>query len=205
MADKYDLVIQQGRTFSKVVRWETPPLLYKAITAISKAGPVQITSVGHGVPDGWRVAIASAKGMTQINTKNSPPKLSDYQQATSVSADVVSLNEVNSSDYDTYTSGGYIVMNTPVTLTGFTARMSIKDKIGGTELLRLDTTLVAPQPRIVVDNATKTITLTISAVDTAAITTWVKGVYDLEMVSTGGVVTAILYGNVTVSKEVTST
>ncbi|MBK8773003.1 MAG: hypothetical protein IPM06_21580 [Rhizobiales bacterium] len=56
--------------------------------------------------------------------------------------------------------------------------MSIKDVVGGTELLRLDTT----NARIALDNAAKTIALTISAADTAAIT-WLEGVYDLELVS----------------------
>ncbi|MBK7842063.1 MAG: hypothetical protein IPJ49_31200 [Candidatus Obscuribacter sp.] len=41
-----------------------------------------------------------------------------------------------------------------------------------------------------VDDATKTITLTISATDTAALTAK-KGVADLELVSSGGVVTKL--------------
>ena len=82
--------------------------------------------------------------------------------------------------------------------------MSVKDKVGGTELLRLDDTVVAPQPRIILDNAAKTITLLVSASDTAALS-WKKGVYDLEVVSSSGVVTLLLYGSVTVTKEVTTT
>ena len=31
-----DLTIKQGKTFSKVIRWESAPLVYKAITAITK-------------------------------------------------------------------------------------------------------------------------------------------------------------------------
>lgn len=206
MAKREDLTILQGKTFSQVVRWEEAPIIYKPISAITRAAPAQITATSHGLKDGWRVAVVSVKGMTQINAANNPPKDKDYHPVTVVggSGNTIELNDVNSSDFKAYTSGGYLQYNTPASLAGFTARMSIKDKVGGTELLRLDTTVVAPQPRIVLDDTNHTITLTITAADTAALT-WTKGVYDLELVSASGVVTAILYGSVTVSKEVTTT
>ena len=56
---------------------------------------------------------------------------------------------------------------------------------------------------IAIDTTGKTITLTISATDTAEIA-WKRGVYDLEMVSSSGVVTAILTGSVNVTREVTT-
>lgn len=199
MATKHDIVIQQGKTFNQVVRWESTPIVYKPITGITQAAPAQITATGHGVPAGWRVAIVSVRGMLQINAKNTPPRSSDYHAATIVSANAITLNDVNSSDYSSYTSGGYVQYNTPVDMTGFTARMTIKDRVGGTVL----ETLTDANAKIVLDNTAKTITILLSAVATAAYT-WVKGVYDLEMVSAGGVVTAILSGNVAVTKEVTT-
>lgn len=195
-----DLKIEQGKTFSLIVRWATLPFVYAAITAITKAAPAVITSSAHGVPDGWRVAVVSAGGMRQINAKNTPPRSTDYRRATVPDTSTVALNDVNSTNYSTYTSGGYLQYKTPVDLTGFTARMSIKDVVGGTELLRLDTT----NARIVLDNAAKTITLTIAAADTAAIT-WLEGVYDLELVSGSGVVSLVMSGAVTVDTEVTTT
>ena len=72
--------------------------------------------------------------------------------------------------------------------------------MGGTELLRLDTT----NSRITIDTAGYTISLTIDATTTAGLA-WTKGVYDLEVVSGSGVVTALLSGTITVSKEVTTT
>ena len=200
MAADKDFIIEQGKTFSQVLRWEAPPIIYKAITAITQTAPARLTVTAHGIPNGWRVAVVSVKGMTQINAPNSPPKDKDYVQATVVDANTVELNTVNAADYKAYSSGGYLQLNTPVDLAGYTARMSVKDKVGGTELLRLDT--VAGD--IVIDNVAKTITLTVSAVDTAAIT-WKKGVYDLELISSGGVVTALLSGTVVLAKEVTTT
>lgn len=194
-----DLTILQGKTFNLPIRWEVEPYVYKEVTGISQTAPAIIECVGHGVPDGWRVAVVSAKGMTQINAANTPPKDSDYVVATAVDADTLELNTVNAAGYKPYTSGGYIQYRTPKDLTGFTARMSIKDKIGGTELMLLDTNNL----RIEVDNANKVITLTISATDTAAIT-WKKGVYDLELESPTGVVTLIMSGKVSVDLEVTT-
>ncbi len=199
MAGNKDFTIEQGKTFNPVLRWEAQPYIYKVITGITQAAPCEVTSVGHGIPDGWRVAVVSVKGMTQINAQNNPPKTSEYRKATVVDVDTIELNDVNSSDFKAYVSGGYLQMLTPVGMAGYTARMSVKDKVGGTELLSLTT----ENDGIVIDDTNKKIYMLISATDTAALT-WVKGVYDLEMVSGDGVVTALLTGKITVSKEVTT-
>lgn len=255
---KKNLTILQGKTFVLPVRWETEPFIYKAIGSISKASPCVIDCTAHGVPTGWRIAVVNAKGMTELNTKNMPPKDSDYHIGKALTADTIELNAVSSEGYKTYTSGGAVMYSTPHDLFNYTARMSIKDKLSSTfanlwvsgatytddqycvlsngtvlvattggisdvtepsgagtdgtvvwgevsgfsgakELMLLDTA----NTRIVVDNTTKVITLNISATDTAAIT-WKKGVYDLELVSSGGVVTVLLSGKVSVELEVTA-
>jgi hypothetical protein len=196
---KKDLALDQGKTFKQVIRWESAPIIYKAITAITQAAPTVVSSTGHGIPDGWRVAIVSAKGMTAINATNSPLKDSDYTQATLIDANSISLNAVNSSLFSAYTSGGYIQYNTPVDLTGYTARMTIKTKVGGVIL----DTLTNVNGKIVLDITKHTITLLLDAVTTAAYT-WARGVYDLELVSASGAVTGLLYGAISVSKEVTT-
>jgi hypothetical protein len=193
-----DLIIRKGKTFSRVLRWAAAPYIYKAITAIAQTAPATITSTAHGIPDGWRVAVVSVKGMTQINSEKSPPSGKDWHKATSVDANTVAINDINAADFSAYTSGGYLQFLTPVDMAGYTARMSIKDVLGGTELLRLDTT----NSRIVIDNTLKKITLTVDAATTAVIT-WTDGVYDLEMVS-GTDVYLLLSGAVTVEDEVTT-
>lgn len=203
MSAQKDFVIRQGATFSHTLRWEAQPFIYKAISAITQAAPARVTATGHGVPDGWRAAIVSVKGMTQINAEHTPPWASDYHKCTAVDANTVEFNGINSSEFKAYTSGGYLQFLTPVDMTNFTARMKIKNKVGGTVLA---STEAADTPldiiEITIDNAAKTITLSISATDTEAIT-WTRGVYDLEMVSQSGIVTELLTGNITVSKEVT--
>jgi hypothetical protein len=194
---KQDIKIIQGSTFIQQVRWETTPIVYKPITGITQAAPVSITAATHGVPNGWRVAIVSVKGMAEINAKNSPPKDKDYLPATSIDANTIQLNDLNAADFSNYQSGGYVQYNSPVDLTGFTANMEIKDRIGGTMLAMLSTVT----GEIVLDNTNKVITITLTAAKTVAYT-WTKGVYDLELVSATGVVTTLLYGAVTVYQEV---
>jgi hypothetical protein len=200
-AKKHDFRVRQGETFQRIVRWETTPYIYKAITAITQTGPTAITAVGHGLKTGWRAAVVSAQGMLEINAVHAPPRDSDFHQVTVVDADHVTINAINSADFSTYTSGGYLQFFTPQDLTGYSARMMIKDRVGGTVLLSL--TSAAPDNRIALDVTNNTISLTISAVDTAALT-WTRGVYDLELVSLSGVVTTLFSGNVFVTKEVTA-
>lgn len=196
-----DLEIKQGATFTHVVRWETSPYVYKAITGITKAAPAVVTATGHGVPDGWKVAVVSAGGMSEINASRVPPRSRDYHKATVLTSDTLALNDVDSTMYSTYTSGGFLAYRTPQSLSGYTARMTIKDKVGGTQLFRLDTS----NGRISVNDTQKTITLLVTAIDTAAITTWRNGVYDLELVAGDGTVTRLMDGSVCVSPEVTTT
>lgn len=194
----YDLTIHQGKTFQRVVRWEAPPLIYRPISAITQSAPVEITAATHGVPNGWRVAVTAAGGMDEINASSIPPKASDFHKATVIDANTIQLNEVVSSEYDPYTSGGSLVYWTPVTLTGVTARMTIKNRPGGSVLH----TMVSPTD-IAIDNTNKTISLSISATNTA---TFAKGsyVYDLEAQESNGVVTLLLAGSITVVMEVTT-
>lgn len=195
---KLDLQILQGKTFVQVVRWETAPIVYKPISAITNGAPVQITAGGHGLPEGWRAAVVSS-GVTQLDAAHSPLWDADYHQVTYVDADNVQFNDVNSSDYDTYSSGGYLQYNTPQDLTGYTARMTIKSRVGGTAI----DTFTTVDGDIVIDTSGKTITLTISATATAAYD-FRAAVYDMEMVSGAGVVTQLLYGKVTLTQEVTT-
>jgi hypothetical protein len=199
MAAEEDLEILQGKTFEFVLRWEVLPIVYKPITGITKAAPCVVTAVGHGTPEGWRVAVVSTTGMNQLKAANQVPKDSEYHRATVLTVDTVELNDVNAADYTSYVSGGYLQFYTPADLTGFTARMKIKNRVGGTELLELTT----ENSRIAVNDTLKTITLTISAEDTADID-WTCGVYDLELVSPTGVVTPLMFGKAVVTNEVTT-
>jgi hypothetical protein len=87
----------------------------------------------------------------------------------------------------------------PVDLTGCTARMQVRQSVESPEvLLELST----ENARITLGGPAGTITLAITATDTAAIT-WAGGVYDFELQFPGGRVKRLFYGTVTVSPDVT--
>ena len=199
MAVCKELVVQQGKTFTLLLRWETEPIVYKAVTAIAQVAPARLTVPAHALVDGWRAAIVSVKGMAEINAQNTPPRGDDFKPVTVVDPNTVEFNDINAADFRAYVSGGYLQYNTPVYLTGYTARMDIKDKVGGTVLH----SMTSANGGISIDTSGKTITLNISATDTAAFA-WQRGVYDLEMISASSVVTALLTGKVSVTKEVTT-
>ena len=195
-----DFPIVKGSTFIRVLRWESAPLVYTPITAISKAAPAVVTSAAHGLVDGWRATVVSAGGMRQINAKNSPPKARDFHKITYVGTNQISFNDIDSSNFTAYTSGGYLCSYTPVSLANYTARMKIRAAASSPDVL----VSVVSGAGITLDDTNHTITITLSAADTAAYT-FASGVFDLELVSGDAtpVVTKLLSGTVTVLDEVT--
>ncbi|MDR2880839.1 MAG: hypothetical protein LBV29_02915 [Azoarcus sp.] len=193
---KQDITILQGKTFVQVLRWETAPVVYRAVTNITTTAPMTITAPGHGAPHGWRAAVTGVKGMHEANAAHLPPWDNEYHTITVVDDDTVQFNAVNAARYDEYKGGGYLQYNMPHELTGYVARMKVKDRVGGLTLASFT------EADIAIDDAAKTITLTISATATAGYT-WTKGIYDLEMESPTGVVTQLLHGAVRVVDEVT--
>lgn len=86
----------------------------------------------------------------------------------------------------------------PWNFTGYTARMQVRRTLQSTTPM---ISLTTENGRITLGGATGVIELLISAADTAEITS--SGVYDLEIVSSSGVVSRVIQGNFTLSEEVT--
>ena len=195
-----DLTIIKGSTWSRVLRWGAMPFVYTPITAISRAAPCVVTAAGHGLVTGQQAAVLSAGGMRQINAKSTPPTARDFHKVTFVSSTQINFNDVDSSEFTPYTSGGFLCSYTPVSLAGYSARMKIRATPTDATALA---SLVSPTD-IVLDDVNHTITATIDAATTAAYT-FSAGVYDLELVSGDAtpVVTKLLRGNIIVCDEVT--
>lgn len=191
------LKIIKGKTFERIVRWEKPPLVYKAITGITRAGGAVITAVGHSVPNGWRVAVVSAGGMRQINAANWPLADDDFHPATVLSSSTIELNDVNSTDYRAYTSGGYLVYYTPASLSGIEARFQIRANEDSTTAL----VTASEVSGITVDDSTKTMTLRLEATATDDYT-FEEGVCEFEVEETDGTVTQMFRRAVVVEDEI---
>jgi hypothetical protein len=201
MPTPLDLAIRQGSTFTQFLRWETEPFLTAAISAIEPIASVRIqTQAPHGIPNGWRVAVVGS-GVSQLDAKKNPPVDKDMRRATVIDADTIEFNGLSAVDFDAYASGGFLMWYTPQDLAGYIARMKVKDKVGGTEYLELTT---GSGGGIELDNTGKAIVLTLSATVTEQIASWKKAVYDLELESPTGIVTALFEGAITVSPEITT-
>ena len=88
---------------------------------------------------------------------------------------------------------------TPVDLTGYTARMQVRESIEAADVL---VELTTENSGIALGTTNGQIDLYISAADTAEYT-WTGGVYDIELIAPSGDVLRKIKGSVSVSPEVT--
>lgn len=188
---KINFKMQQGGTFSEVIRWESSTIVYSTVTGITKAAPMVVTAPGHGAVLGWRAKLTNVLGMTDVNTM-------DYAVITAVDTDTVSFNSIDSTGYKTYTSLGVLQYNQPMSLAPYTARMQIRQKLTSIDIIE---SLTTENGLIVLDDTLKTITITIPATTTETYD-FKSAVYSLEMIN-GAIVTPLAYGNITLVKEIT--
>ena len=139
MALKEDIELIQGKTYNSILRWETDPIVRKAITGSGitwPAGTARIEATGHGLVNGWRCALTGLKSLPINALDPNDIKDKEYHQATVISSDIIEFNDVNASDFKVWTAGGFLQYNTPVNLSNISARMSIKAKLGEYNLLK---------------------------------------------------------------------
>jgi hypothetical protein len=190
---KKALKIIKGTTLSETFRYESPKRVYKTISNISNSAPMIITSTDHGLPLNWRIKLTNVGGMVEVNDAE------NYLEATALTTSTIEINSVNAVGFKTYTTGGILEYNQPVDLTGVTAALQVRETIGSAStLLSLNT----QNGGIVINASNCTITINMSALDTAQIS-WLKGVYSLELTFPDTTVISILEGAVSVSNEVT--
>jgi hypothetical protein len=189
---KINFKLYQGSTFNEVLRWESSVKTYATITNINKSAPLVLTAPAHGVPQEWRVKFTNIAGMVELNNADT------YYQATSVTTNTITINEINSLGFKAYASGGIVEYNTPIDLTGFTARLQARSKVDDVNSIF---ELTTQNGGIVLNNTNKTITIAIPAETTAAYT-FSSVLYGLELISSGGQVTLLCTGTITLVKEV---
>jgi hypothetical protein len=189
---KLNFKVYQGSTFNEVLRWESSKKVYKPITNITQAAPCVVTSTAHGLPTGWRFKITNVGGMTDINSSDT------YHIATKLSADTLEINALNSLGFKAYTSGGVLEYNEPINLTGYTARMQIREKIESDTVIH---ELTTENAGILINSTDSTIALNIPF-STTALFIFSTAVYSLEIVAAGTVV-PLYNGNIVLVKEVT--
>jgi len=192
---KINYKIYQGSTFQETFRWESETKVYVPISSIAKSAPcVVTTTTPHNLPIGWRFRVVGAGGMKEINSTGEEYHLSTLTPTTTT----IEINQVNSLAYNTYTSGGVVEFNMPVSLSGYAARMQIRETVDSTTVIHEATT---QNSQIVLDNTTKTIQITMLANVTQNFT-FSTAVYSLELYN-GNNVIPFINGNLTLVQEVT--
>lgn len=193
---RVNLTIYQGSTFIETFRWESQTKGYVAISNISKSAPCVITTgTSHTIPEGWRFRVTDVLGMTQVNQSSDE----QFYLASVITNNTISINSLNSNNFTDYTGGGTISYNLPVSLNGFTAVFQMRESIASTTVIKQLTS--AANQGIIINNATKTINVTMSATDTAAFN-FSNAVYGLELTSSAGEVFTLLTGTVSLVKEI---
>ena len=193
---KINYKVYQGATFQEIYRWESETKVYTPISQISRSAPCVITTTtASNIPIGWRFRVTGAGGMKEINSVSED----SWYIATGVSGTQITINQVNSLGYTTYTSGGVVEYNDWVGLSNLTARMQIRETVESPAVIYQCGTQTG---EIVIDQVYKTITITIPATITEDFT-FETAVYSMELVDQQGRVTPFLTGNMVLVKEVT--
>lgn len=193
---KVPLTLYEGTTLKKVFRWGQSTKTYELVQGMTVTAPVRVNIPSHSVEDGWPVWLESVEGPDELNqdsTKDTP------YIASVVDTDNIDLVNTNGLGLSAYQDSGAIVYHPPVDLTGYTARMQIKNSVDDvTALFDWD----SAGGELTIDPKGK-ITL---SVDPAVLTDigFTEGVYDLELESSGGEVSRIAFGPIAVSQEVTT-
>lgn len=182
-----DFCVQTGTTWHPTVRWGTGVLTCRPVQALTQGAPISITANNHGLPNGWPAALSGVQGMTQANAENYPPEGDDLHTGYVVDTNTVQFNDVDSSNFSAYTTGGYLVYDTPQNMAGFSLSLGIYADAAYSMLL---TTLTSAGAQITVDNTLKTIT---PLLQTAGLT-WSTGYYRLDATDGGGIVTELMRG-----------
>jgi hypothetical protein len=193
---KINYKIYQGSTFQEIYRWESETKVYVPIQAVQKSAPCVITTtINHNLPQGWRIRVVGAGGIKELNSAGET-----YHLATEVTDNTITLNQVNSLQYTTYTSGGVVEYNRPVPLTSYSARMQIRETVDSDTVLYSTTSGLGGHLSIDLDLSTVNIEIPASVTQAFEFST---AVYSLELYESGGLVIPFLAGNLTLVPEVT--
>jgi hypothetical protein len=182
------LCMRRGSTVRIPISVETDELVWKPITAIALTAPIELGVPLHGCPDKWRAAVTGVRQPREVNAAV-PLKDSAFLPVDVVDANTVSFNRIDGSVLRPYTSGGHLVYYKPLDFSLYTgARMSVKDKIGGTLLAHFTTEGLTPTLEL--DNVSRRLWISEAATVTA-LKGYKKGVFDIELYNGGGEVRAL--------------
>lgn len=193
-ASKLNITIEQGATYNLGFNWYGAGKLCKLIEGLTPGCPTLISIASHGLPSTsvTPVYVSHVQGAKRANTDGKPVKAT-YVDSGSFYIDADTVGQ-------TYKANtGLVTWFAPTDLTGYTARMHIRENIDDTTAI-VELTSVGGD--ITLSPTDGRIEVKIDDTATAAYD-FDEAVYDLEVEDAAGDTTRLLYGTVTLSKEVT--
>jgi hypothetical protein len=204
------LTLRRGETTAIPIRLESASLAYAPIERIERRAPVRIHAPAHGLPDGWRAALANARGLTELNARKNPPEESAYRRINRLDANTLEINDINAAGFSEHIPGtGQLVYRPPLPLVQFAgARMQVKDAVGGNALAAFATACdgEALAGALEIDIPNNAIWLRLTAGESRALA-FDAGVFDIELLRPDGGVLAICAADSTLAvlPEITTT
>jgi hypothetical protein len=184
---RLDMPVVPGATNRKPLWLMQPDYTYKPIAAINQAAPLTLTVPAHGLPGDWPVWIEGSNS----SALNRSPAREPFRMARVIDTDTIEFNDINGAAIRA--SGGQLVYQTPVDLTGCTGRLLITGSDSSTlELTTADGGLVIEGPGQIL--------IVITASQSAELT-FDRGTYDLDLTMSNGDVIRWLEGDVTTRSE----
>ena len=185
---KIKITMRRGATNAVPIRVESGEWSYAPISSIEESAPMRITAPDHGIPDGWRAAVMNAKGLTDLNAANNPPKDAELRRITRIDANTVEINAINAAGMRAHVANtGQLAFYTPLNLSGYTsARMNVKKSISGEALATLTTT----DGTLEIDAANYAVWLRPTIAQTLLIASG-EYLFDVELLTDSGTVTPI--------------
>ena len=195
MTPRFELEMEQGATFNYTFHWYAGGKFMAPIEDIIIGYPTRIKVTAHGLPtiSDTPVILSGIDGCDILNSEDL-----GIDEAIYVDADHFDMPQSTVND-PWITGTGEITYHKPSDITGFTARMQIREKWHSPDVI-VELTTENGGIVLTVEDASIELTLLPTA---TALYTFRQAVYDIEMISPGGAVTRIIEGTITLSKEVT--
>jgi len=192
----FNLTMEQGAYFTQTWNWYGGGKQMAPIEDITIGYPTVLKVTGHGLPtvSDTPVIVSGVDGIDDLNSRNTGIELAARIDANTFSLPVSSVAHI-------WTPGtGEITWYAPATITGYTARCTIRKNWHTSTPIVV---LTSAGGGCVVTEADASVQIIVSAAATTAFD-FVDAVYDIEMVPPAGDIVRLVMGNIHLSREMTT-
>jgi len=192
---QFELNMDQGAHFSATINWYGGGTFRAPIEEIDPGYPTRVRVTAHGLPTSspTPIIISGVQGANILNSRNTAIDLCDTvdDDYFTVPVSTVSCNWL--------TGTGEITYSQPTDMTDCTARCQLRSKWNAGEFIHEFTT---ENSGIILDSNDGSIQLDAPSADTTSMN-FVKAYGDIEVITSGGVVTRVARLVITFSREMT--